>query len=191
LSYSVIYNFIRNIDTIKNIVYNLGFISDTSTLQNYGLLYLLPQQKFPWVEGVWKDHLQNLKDIRDIANRIGSKLLIVLIPSKGQVYPFLRPNYVFADWNFARNKVSNFLVGENIDFLDLTQIFQEYADLRPKKFLHSDRDLYWAFDLHFNIKGNKLAALAVEKCIIDKNLIAMKNTNDLKSKIEAELNYMK
>ncbi|MGB9294480.1 MAG: hypothetical protein WCB64_14310, partial [Desulfobaccales bacterium] len=109
----------------------------------------------------------------------GAQLLIVIIPTKEQVYPFL------FDWKSAgldrerpNKKLTTFFNRTGIKYIDLLPLFGKYADQRPRKFLSPSKDLYWRYDGHWNIKGNDLAGLLVAKYILEHNLISTTSTDE-------------
>lgn len=154
-------------------------------------LALLSPQKYSWLAAAWDDHLQNLKEIKGLADQHGSKLLVVLIPSKEQVYEFLRPAFPYVDWRFANGRLKTFFTRESIDCVDLTPIFVAYADHTPRRGLDGARDLYWEKDSHWNPKGNRLAGLAVAKEVVARPLIPLPDADGLKTAITAELTTFK
>jgi hypothetical protein len=122
----------------------------------------------------WLSHLENLKMFQKLAAQYHANLLIVLIPLNIQVYPSL------IDWGGIDperpNKVlRRFLTQEGIPYIDLVPLFRNYADHKPRKFLNSEKDLYWRANSHFNIRGNHLAGLLVSKYIIENNLVEVKD----------------
>jgi hypothetical protein len=129
---------------------------------------------FPWIENAWQNNFQNIKSIQSLALENGAQLLIVLIPMKEQVYPFL------FDWKSAgldregpNKKLIAYFNRTGIGYIDLLPLFEKYADQTPRKFLSPSKDLYWRYDGHWNIKGNHLAGLLVAKYILEKNLISI------------------
>ena len=122
----------------------------------------------------WRVHLENLILFKKLADHYHANLLIVLIPLNIQVYPSL------IDWGGIDperpNKVlRRFLTQEGIPYIDLLPSFRSYADQKPRKFLDSEKDLYWRANSHFNIRGNHLAGLLVSKYIIENNLVEVKD----------------
>lgn len=127
---------------------------------------------FPWIEDAWKNHLKNIELIKSLAMKNNAKLLIVIIPTKEQVYPFL------FDWKDAgldperpNKKLKSFFKRAGITYIDLLPILKEYADQRPRKFLSPSKDLYWRYDGHWSIKGEYLVGLLVAKYILENNVI--------------------
>lgn len=106
-------------------------------------------EKYPWIDTAWKDHLMNLKDIKISADIMGAKLLVVIIPTKEQVYTCLRPLLLKdVDWDYANKRLSAFFEKEKISCLDLTPLFRDYANQEPRRRLDSEKDLYWRNDNH-------------------------------------------
>lgn len=140
----------------------------------------------PWVAQVWINNEANLQAFQELAAAQGAKLLIVVIPTNTQVYPFLaggrrrdleRPNRILDD----------FLQREQIRYLDLLPFFRKYADETPRKRLDSQKDLYWRFNSHFSIKGERLASLLVSREILEDNLVQVADRQGKLKEIEAQL----
>jgi hypothetical protein len=165
--------------------YHLGRHSILSNLMDEVWARLFPQrysfplpnsflafQDEPWIKekGVWENHQANLKHFQELAQDNGSQLLVVLIPANTQVYPFL------VDWGKFDAERPNRILGkffqeEKINYLDLLPLFKQYADQTPRPGLSSDRDLYWAHNSHFSLKGERLAALLVARHILEHDLL--------------------
>lgn len=152
--HSVLYSIYQKIALAqkKTVAYDIAFV---------------PVEKAPYLKQAWDAHLNNISQFKDLARRYNAQLLIVIIPAKEQVYPFL-----FNAGNTAINIeqpqkiLRNYLESENIDYFDLLQLFREYADQKPRQFLDSEKDLYWKSDGHWNIKGNHLAGYLVAEHIL-------------------------
>jgi hypothetical protein len=140
----------------------------------------------PWLENAWVKHKENLKAFKELAAAQGAELLIVLIPTNTQVYPFLtagrqidleRPNRILGD----------FFRQEQIHYLDLLPFFRKYADQTPRQYLSSDKDLYWRANSHFSLKGERLTSLVVSRCILENNLVQVpdreKKLKDIENKL--------
>jgi hypothetical protein len=144
--------------------------SENSIYDNVPIAFL----NFPWIENAWQNHFKNIKLIQSLAMENGAKLLIVIIPMKEQVYPFL------FDWKSAgldsdgpNKKLITFFNMTGIDYIDLLPLLEKYADQSPRKVLSSSKDLYWRYDGHWSIKGNHLVGLLVAKYILENNLISV------------------
>jgi hypothetical protein len=141
----------------------------------------------PWVAQEWVKHEKNLTAFKELAAAQGSQLLVVLIPTNTQVYPFLtggrqidleRPNRILGD----------FLQREQIRYLDLLSSFRKYADETPRKRLDSKKDLYWQSNSHFSLKGERLAGLLVSREILKHNLVPVADRERKLKEIEEKLN---
>ena len=82
----------------------------------YGFL-TLPEKKYPWLQKGWDNHYKNLKNIKLLADTYGARLLIVIIPTKEQVYFPERLVALGTDLDAAINKLCAFLKREKIDIL--------------------------------------------------------------------------
>ena len=138
---------------------------------------IFSQAQEPWIEKAWAEHRENLRAFKDLAKSQGAELLVVLIPTNTQVYPFLtagrdidleRPNRILGD----------FLKREQIHYLDLLPFFRKIADQTPRQYLSSEKDLYWRANSHFSLKGERLTSLLVSRYILEKNLVQMANRDE-------------
>ncbi|MGO9177122.1 MAG: hypothetical protein ACLPT6_14315 [Desulfobaccales bacterium] len=141
----------------------------------------------PWIAQEWVKHEKNLAAFKEWAAAQGAELLVVLIPTNTQVYPFLtggrqidleRPNRILGD----------FLQTEQIRYLDLLSFFRKYADETPRKRLDSKKDLYWQSNSHFSFKGERLASLLVSREILKDNLVQVADREGKLKEIEEKLN---
>ncbi|MDH5259588.1 MAG: hypothetical protein OEX07_16350, partial [Gammaproteobacteria bacterium] len=85
-----------------------------------------------------------------------SSLTFVLIPTKEQVYDFLKINH--QDLNYLRfNKLlSKFFITNDIDYIDLLPAFLAKRNNNQRDSLNKN-DLYFNLDAHWNENGNELA----------------------------------
>jgi hypothetical protein len=132
----------------------------------------LPYDRLPWLRKAYAEHFKNLDALNALARRHGAKTLIVVIPTKEQVYPFLAPAGV--DVERSNELVVAHLSARGIPHLNLLPGFRERADLSPRKALDSEKDLYWKNDGHWNFRGNELAALLLARHIAEKGLLPLK-----------------
>jgi hypothetical protein len=153
-------------------------------LINDTLARILPGEKFDWAnankfmafapeETNWQDwqrHLQNLTAFKDLAAAAQANLLVVLIPTNLQVYPFLAPHPGF-DLERPNRVLARFLKAQGIDYLDLLPLMRTYADATPRPGLNPDKDLYWRHNSHWSIRGEHLVALLVSRYILEHHLI--------------------
>jgi hypothetical protein len=129
---------------------------------------------FKWIDNAWEEHFKNIKNIESVATINISNLLIIIIPTKEQVYPFL------FDWKGAgldperpNKKIINFFNREGFNYIDLLPSFKEFANQKPRKLLSPGDDFYWRYDSHWSVKGEHLVALLVAKHILENNMITI------------------
>lgn len=119
----------------------------------------------PWVEEAWARHLKSLDALQKAARDLGAELLVVVIPKREQVYPFLAPSAFDLppgyDLEAPNRRLRAHMDARGIPYLDLLEPFRAAADQSPRPKLDSDKDLYWATDLHWNWNGHALGAKLV------------------------------
>lgn len=193
--HSIIYNMVKKIEILRIIGKKIGIVArPTVTLtpvNGIAPLYSQSPVNISWLQDAWKKHLNYLDEIGKLADKNGSKMLIVLIPNREQVYEFLRPEVGNIDWDFTNKKIQYFFKGKGVYILDLTPAFREFADQTPRKSLNREKDLYWKYDGHWNIRGNHLAGLMIAKYILENNLISTADRENKLYNIEKELVKLK
>jgi hypothetical protein len=132
--------------------------------------FLVFQDEQPWAREVWKRHLENLAAFKDLAAANGARLLVVLIPTNTQVYPFLAAHQGI-DLERPNQILGRFLKAQGIDYLDLLPLMRNYADPQPRPSLNPDKDLYWQHNSHWSIRGEHLAGLLVSRYILEHRLV--------------------
>ena len=151
---------------------------------------LLASLPYPWVAEAWESHMKNLAAFGDLAAETGSSLLVIIIPLKEQVHPFL------VDWQGIdpagqNKKVHAALQRENICYLDLLEQFKVYRDPTPKRVLSKYDDLYWRNDAHWSFKGEMLTGYLVADYILKANLIKLSERESKISLIRQTLDNIK
>ncbi|MGA9754879.1 MAG: SGNH/GDSL hydrolase family protein [Desulfobaccales bacterium] len=119
---------------------------------------------------IWERHLQNLSAFKDLATANQANLLVVLIPTNTQVYPFLAPHQGL-DLERPNKILGRFLKAQGIDYLDLLPLMRSYADQTPCPSLDPDKDLYWRHNSHWSIRGEHLVGLLVSRYILTHRLV--------------------
>ncbi len=112
-----------------------------------------------------------LKDMKHAVRANNSKLLIIYIPERFQVYKQqweqVKEQWELNDNSYdisAPNKIlSDFCKENNIPFLDLSSEFIRHVE--------RGEDLYYQLDPHLTVHGNEVAAKVIYKKIIDDQLI--------------------
>jgi len=154
--------------------------------ENPYMLAFYSMHRFPWIEKAWHNHMRNLLDFKDLADSYGTKVVVVIIPTKEQVYPHLattrsidieQPNQILKEY-FNLNK---------IEYIELLPSFRKYATSIKKK-LDSEKDLYLTSDIHWSKKGDRLAALVVTKEILEKGIIQTPDRSIKMHNVTEELN---
>ena len=71
------------------------------------------------------------------------------------------------EWEYPNQRLAEYFQKEGIAFLDLLPEFRRYARLGWKPSLDA-RDLYWPYNGHLNIKGNRLAGLLIGRDMLER-----------------------
>jgi hypothetical protein len=148
--------------------------------------FLAFQEVQPWSREVWKRHLANLAAFKDLAAAHGAGLLVVLIPTNTQVYPFLATHQGL-DLERPNKILGGFLKARGIDYLDLLPLMRPYADQTPRPSLNPDRDLYWQHNSHWSIRGEHLVGLLVSRFILAHRLVEVPDGAARLKEIEVKL----
>jgi hypothetical protein len=148
--------------------------------------FLAFQDLQPWSREAWKRHLENLAAFKDLAAANGARLLVVVIPTNTQVYPFLVAHQGL-DLERPNKILGGFLTAQGIDYLDLLPLMRTYADLTPRSSLNPDRDLYWQHNSHWSIRGEHLVGLLVSRYILTHRLVQVPDEEEKLRKIEEKL----
>lgn len=143
----------------------------------------------PWLSNAWSEHFSNLKAFKVLADRYGSRLLVVIIPYKEQVYPFLG-RWEGIDLEKPQRILGEFFKKEGIDHIDVLPVLKACADQTPHV-LTAEKDLYWRNDPHLNSKGNNLLALLVSRYIMENNLLVMNNKGETLAYVKERLDNFK
>jgi hypothetical protein len=148
--------------------------------------FLAFQDEPPWAREAWKRHLENLAAFKGLAAANGATLLVVLIPTNTQVYPFLAAHQGL-DLERPNRILGGFLKSQGIDYLDLLPLMRTYADQEPRPALNPDRDLYWQHNSHWSIRGEHLVGLLVSRYILEHQLAPVPDNAEKLRQIEGKL----
>lgn len=167
-------NLLTRIPMVKRVL-----VQSRALASDYQPLAVELSPDLPWVKKAWKAHLANLKAFQKLAARRHAKLLIVLIPHRDQLYPFLtntsqtrRDNV-----NQAHEALRKFLAREGIDHMDLLDSFRQYEAAPPDSACGKDcaagsaPTLYYKHDIHWSPLGQRLAGLLVARRILEQRLL--------------------
>ncbi|MBS0185360.1 MAG: SGNH/GDSL hydrolase family protein [Proteobacteria bacterium] len=121
--------------------------------------------------------IQKIIDAYNKKNNAHVKLVVVGIPSKAQVIKSLREVSNFSTDEGAENYAKSLLPEINFDTPNrlLADICAKnnipYFSLLPLFRENAGQELYYHFDLHWNWRGEKIAAQAVSKWLIELGLV--------------------
>lgn len=106
--------------------------------------------KYPWLKKSWEQHLNNIEKLIDYAKSQDSKLMVVILPTKDQVYPIKNVSKeALINLTLSQMRLKKFLDDRDVLYFDLFEDFSKSAK--------NGKDLYLSNDLHFNIEGEALA----------------------------------
>lgn len=107
-----------------------------------------------------KKILSLFKNYKDLAEKNGSTLVLVLLPDKNESFKNKYPKEFTALINDLKSI-------ENLIIFDLLVCYQEYFEETK----HNIENYYWVYDGHHNAKGYELMAKCIEKGLVKRNLI--------------------
>ena len=142
---------------------------------------------YDWIKIAWEIHYENIRAFRRLAEKNKSKLLIVIIPAKYQVYLERYKNLRSIDTEKPNRILHDFFKEEGIDYIDLLPDFKQSSHTNPKEKTGSTKELYWEYDNHWNKEGNYLAGLIVSKYILKNKLLDIPHREKKIKNIEREL----
>lgn len=108
---------------------------------------------------------QDIGAMRDQAKAMGTRLLLLYLPSKEQSYRSLlaRKFKVSPDFDASGHAVEAMARRHGISFLDLTETFRKEAEM--------GKQLYWPVDGHWNPEGQSLAGREIAAWIKREKII--------------------
>ena len=116
----------------------------------------------------WQLMQQGLLDMRASAAAVEANLVVVLIPTKEEVYwDIVRPSMTdggTAAVDHPLDVVRDFCIAQGIHYCDLTSAMQAEA--------RRGRQLYLRVSGHWNDDGNALAAATIARCLDDRGLLS-------------------
>lgn len=123
----------------------------------------------PWIASGIQLTPQSIVRIRDICEANGIEFMVVICPSKEQVYwdavETLLAEPKRYDPDFPNNLIKSTCTENDIHVLDLTPIFRT----------HSSEQLYFTEDTHWNVEGNRLAAEATYNYLLTNGLLTIES----------------
>ncbi|GKS58314.1 hypothetical protein YTPLAS18_18410 [Nitrospira sp.] len=169
-AHSVIYDRLRNWTPFRHLAFRLGMADPPRAIGGDAAFY--PAEMFPWLEGAWGEHLTNLRQLKLAVEAVGAALVIVIIPTDEQIYRFSRYEGDRIRLEYPNRRLAEFFRKEGIAFLDLIPEFRRHARHDPRPMLDARHDLYWPYDGHLNVKGNRLAGLVVAHFVLEHDFVS-------------------
>jgi putative flippase GtrA len=141
---------------------------------------------FPWLDKAWEAHFENLKGLKRLAEDNGAKIVIVLIPTREQVYGFDgKSNGVRGDE--VHEKLIRFLEQQKIPALDLLPAFRRYAEEASKAKAGDYPPLYWRRDSHGGPEADRLLGLLVARHLIEEGVVDVPDAEGHLGRIDGAL----
>ncbi|MDH5756980.1 MAG: hypothetical protein OEZ55_09960 [Nitrospinota bacterium] len=131
-----------------------------SSMNRY-LRYLayLDETKYPWIENAWRKTFENISAMNDWAEGMDAKFILVIIPTKEQIY-FQKQVFRSAEaMERPRKRLMEFLESRHIKYVDILPGFRK-AVAEPGTPM-----LYYKHNTHWNEAGSGRAAQIVHKAI--------------------------
>jgi hypothetical protein len=174
-SHSIVYEHLRKPEVLRRMAVRLGFADPPHSVGDLVVFGSLAE--FPWLERAWKDHLDNLRQLKLEVDSLGATLLVVMFPDRAQIYESLRPQNESLHWDYPYQHVTEFLRREHIAFVDLLPEFMRYVRCMGSSMSNTQEDLYYAHDGHPSVKGNRLAGLLIGRQVLEQQLLGAGDYN--------------
>ena len=113
------------------------------------------------LKNAWEKHTRNLLEFKKFASELGSHLIVLIVPTKGQVFSPDSENSKL--YNLIMKRLVDFLEKENFDYINL---YDAYVRLKHMQGDSPDEFIYWKFDGHWGPLGNSIAADLLYKFIV-------------------------
>ena len=167
MAHFVLYNVLRNSAPLRHLA-SIFRIAEPPPVAEPMDAVFQNTQDFPWLEEAWAVHLQNLTELKLETAQLNAGLVVVMIPTREQVYDFLRPPDQMLDWEYPNRRLMAHFNDVGIDALDLLLEFRTHTDTRAKRSLDPRHDLYWSYDRHLNVEGNRLMASLISRHLLER-----------------------
>ena len=116
----------------------------------------------------WARSQQAFRTARDEVESYGGTLVILLLPTKEQVYWDLAEPLLGADkmalLDQSRQLMLDFCADEGLTCLDLLPVFQQYAG--------RGEQLYYTTDIHLNPRGNEVLARMLADWLFEHSVVS-------------------
>ncbi len=185
---STVYRMISANKLVRSIANRLGLAE--KTVKSYIPPVHYDQNRYPALRKVFKNNFANLSEFKKLASDHGARLLVVLIPSDIHVYDFLKEEND-PGVSGLRRKLTSFLSQQNISYLDLLPYYRQCAAGDSQGDYYGNKGLYLPSDGHWNIRGDRLAALLISLHIVENGLLEVTDKQTVVNKIKQELKAFK
>lgn len=166
--HSIIYNLLRNNPGLRRLAASVG-LADPPPATGIPLIFR-PAGRRPWLEGAWQEQLDSLRAFAAEVKGKGSQLVVVIIPTREQVYPGRRPPGE-AEWDGPDQRVRRFLETEGIPAIDLLEEFRKVVGRSGSTDSSDATSLYWPNDIHLGLAGNRLTGMIVGRYLLQHELV--------------------
>ena len=152
-SNSIIANLIHNyISSFNPPVMEALVKGNTAQYKTY--LSKMSVEEYPWLDKAWDKHLENIDEMINYAKTLDSKFMIIILPTKDQVYPANdAAKKTLLNLTRSQMRLKKFLEDRNVLYFDL---FDEFS-----KAAKNTNNLYLSNDLHFTTEGEALAGKVI------------------------------
>jgi hypothetical protein len=167
----MLYNVLNHSTALRRLASRLGLadppkLEPTHNPERPPAMFYDPNAR-SWLNGAWSAHLDNLAQLKQSVESQGARLLIVLIPTLEQVYEAIRPSQSGVDWEYPNRRLNRFLNEQGVGALDLLGEFRKHARASGRQWPDPVEDLYWPFDRHLNLKGNRFTGLLIARYLLE------------------------
>lgn len=184
--YSILYDRLENSELLQRVGSWLGF--KVSSNRRSELEAFQPIGEFPWLEQAWEEHLENLRQLKSAVDALDATMLVAIFSDRRQLYGSLRPQKGNFQWEYPNQRLTEFLQQAQIAFVDLLPEFRQYVSCSGRSMPRTPDDLYWVYDDHPNVKGNRLAGLRIGREVLEQSSIQVEDKARRLSDIDQLLN---
>lgn len=186
--HSIMYDLLENSEAVQRAGSWLGF--KVSSNRRSELEAFQPVAEFPWLEQAWETHLESMRQLKRAVDALDATMLVVMFPDRRQFYESLRPQNGNFQWEYPNQRLTKFLQQEQIAFIDLLPEFRRYVQCRGRSMPRTQDDLYWVYDDHPNVKGNRLAGFLIGREMLERSVIPFEDTSrrlqDITQRLQSE-----
>ncbi|MDF0672846.1 MAG: GDSL-type esterase/lipase family protein [Nitrospira sp.] len=172
-NYSILYDRLENSELLQRVGSWLGF--KVSSNRRSELEAFQPIGEFPWLGQAWEEHLENLRQLKAAVAALDATMIVVIFPDRRQLYDSLRPQKGSFQWEYPNQRLTEFLQQDQIAFVDLLPEFRQYVNCSGRSMPRTPDDLYWAYDDHPNVKGNRLAGLLIGRHVLEGSFVQVRD----------------